>query len=282
MLFFFIDLGAGLEMSSLADWLGEGLLLSLFVLIGNPLIVMIIMGVMGYRARTGFLAGLTVAQISEFSLVLGALGVALGHIDKQALGLITLVGLITISGSTYMILYSQRLYEWLAPWLGVFERRDASREAALDAAPTVSKEDILLFGLGRYGAGVARALRQDGRRVLGVDFDPETVRTHLRDAYPVRYGDAEDPEFLATLPLADIRWVVCTVRDPRANRMLLQALANSGYPGRIAVTAQTTEEADCLRRAGADLVLLPFADAAQEAVDRLRLADQDSDVTGRD
>ena len=50
---------------------GPAAALSLFVLIGNPLIVMAIMGTMGYRKRTGFLAGLTVAQISEFSLILG-------------------------------------------------------------------------------------------------------------------------------------------------------------------------------------------------------------------
>jgi predicted Kef-type K+ transport protein len=55
--------------------------LSLFVLIGNPLIVLIIMGIMGYRKRTGFLAGLTVAQISEFSLIFMAMGITLGHVD---------------------------------------------------------------------------------------------------------------------------------------------------------------------------------------------------------
>jgi predicted Kef-type K+ transport protein len=79
---------------------------SLFVLIGNPLIVMVIMGMLGYRKRTGFLAGLMVAQISEFSLILAAPGVSLGHIDRETMGLITLVGLITISVSTYMIIFS--------------------------------------------------------------------------------------------------------------------------------------------------------------------------------
>jgi predicted Kef-type K+ transport protein len=76
---------------------------------------MVIMGLMGYRKRAGFLAGLTVAQISEFSLILGALGVSLGHIDTNTMGLITLVGLVTIGLSTYMILYSHVLYDWLAP-----------------------------------------------------------------------------------------------------------------------------------------------------------------------
>ncbi len=68
LLFFFIDLGARLDWSTVGSQMGASVIFSLFVLIGNPLIVLIIMGFMGYRRRTGFLAGLTVAQISEFSL----------------------------------------------------------------------------------------------------------------------------------------------------------------------------------------------------------------------
>jgi len=130
LLFFFIDLGAGLELATLGALVAPAILLSLFVLIGNPLIVMIILDAMGYRKRTSFLAGLTVAQISEFSLILGALGLSLGHIDADTRGLITLVGLITISASTYTILYSHLLYERISPWLGVFERKRPYREEA--------------------------------------------------------------------------------------------------------------------------------------------------------
>ena len=150
LLFFFLSLGAQLDVGLVGGQLGPAMALSLFVLVGNPLIVMIIMGVMGYRARTGFLAGLTVAQISEFSLILGALGVTLGHIDDSTMGLITLVGLVTIGLSTYMILYSHPLYEWLAPWLRIFERHVPHREQEEDGAlgPAVYP-DIILFGLGR-------------------------------------------------------------------------------------------------------------------------------------
>ena len=101
---------------------GAALVLSVFVLIGNPLIVLAIMGAMGYRKRTGFLAGLTVAQISEFSLIFMAMGVSIGHVSDDALGLVTLVGLITIAASTYMITYSHQLYRLCEPWLGIFER----------------------------------------------------------------------------------------------------------------------------------------------------------------
>jgi Kef-type K+ transport system membrane component KefB len=269
LLFFFIDLGAGVDFGTIGAQIGVAIVFSLFVLIGNPIIVMIIMGVMGYRKRTGFLAGLTVAQISEFSLILGGLGVSLGHIGAQTLGLITIVGLVTISASTYMILYSHVLYESMARWLGIFERRHADREAVHDASTAIETEDIILFGLGRLGADLAQQLRSRGSRVLGIDFDPMTVRSHRDSAYPVHYGDAEDPEFLSTLPLQHARWVISTVRERDINLALLRALRHHGYRGRVAVTAYTRQEADFLKQAGADMVILPFADAAKEAADRV-------------
>ncbi len=268
LLFFFIDLGAQLDLSMLGAQLGPALVFSLFVLIGNPLIVMVIMGYMGYRKRTGFLAGLTVAQISEFSLILAALGLSLGHLDEETVGLITLVGLITISASTYMILYSHPLYERLAPWLKPFERRVAHREADAIATDT-GDVDILLFGLGRMGATLASNLRERGCRVLAVDFDPVAVRLHNREGYEARYGDVEDPEFIASLPLERAGWVVSTLRDGSLNRGLLRVLREQRYRGKVAVAASGQREVGGLTEAGASLVLVPYADAAREAAERL-------------
>ncbi len=269
LLFFFIDLGARLDLGLLGAQLVDSLVFSVFVLIGNPLIVMVIMGALGYRKRTGFLAGLTVAQISEFSLILGALGLSLGHIDAETMGLITLVGLITISASTYMILYSQPLYERLAPWLNVFERQHPHREIERGGAPADGVTEVILIGAGRYGSGIAQALRGRGCRVLGVDYNPELVRTGDSMGHPVRYGDAEDPEFIASLPLARTRWVVSTARERHVNQVLIHSLRSLGYAGRIAVTAHAPAEVARLQQAGADLVLVPYADAAREAADRL-------------
>lgn len=269
LLFFFIDLGAGLELATLGAQIVPAMLLSLFVLIGNPLIVMTILGAMGYRKRTGFLAGLTVAQISEFSLILGALGLSLGHIGADTMGLITLVGLITISASTYMILYSHPLYEKISPWLGVFERKRAHREEFRSLAADESGVDVVLFGLGRFGVGIARELQQRGHRVLGVDFDPDLVRRREGCDYAVRYGDAEDPEFLASLPLKQVRWVLSSVREMPVNLALLHGLHNHVYNGRVAVTAHSPEKAEQLKDAGADRVLMPYADAAAKVVDKL-------------
>ena len=269
LLFFFIDLGAGLELATLGTQVLPAIILSLFVLIGNPLIVMTILGFMGYRKRTGFLAGLTVAQISEFSLILGALGLSLGHIDADTMGLITLVGLITISASTYMILYSYPLYERFAPWLDVFERKRAYREEVGDQSTGENGVDIILFGLGRFGSGIAAELQQRGHCVLAVDFDPVLVHQQEGRGYSVRYGDAEDPEFLATLPLAQVQWVLSSVREKDINLALLHGLRDFGYKGRVSVTAHSSVDAEQLKQVGADQVLIPYTDAATEAVDKL-------------
>lgn len=269
LLFFFLDLGAQLELGLLRGMFAESVVFSLFVLIGNPLIVMVIMGVLGYRRRTGFLAGLTVAQISEFSLILGALGVSLGHINAETMGLITLVGLLTISASTYMILYSHPLYEMLAPWLRIFERRRAHRELGENFTGDDAVAQLILFGMGSYGTGIARAIRARGVRVMSFDTNPELVRSASSTVNPMVYGNAEDPEFIASLPLAHCQWVVSTVRESHVSRALIHSLKSLDYAGVIAVTAHDAGEVAGLERLGADLVLLPFSDAAQEAVKRL-------------
>jgi len=269
LLFFFIDLGAGLDLTMLGAQMIPAIILSIFVLIGNPLIVMVILGAMGYRKRTSFLAGLTVAQISEFSLILGALGLSLGHINADTMGLITLVGLITISASTYMILYSYPIYERLAPWLGMFERKRPHREKLQDRYTKRSKVDVILFGLGRFGSVIAQELQQRGYRVLGVDVDPVRLRNQEENDYQVCYGDAEDPEFIATLPLGQVTWVLSSLRAKHVNLSLLHGLHNYGYKGRVVVTANSTTDAEQLEQAGANRVLIPYTSAATEAIEVL-------------
>lgn len=268
LLFFFIELGAGLDLSLVGAQVTSAMILSLFVLVGNPIIVMVIMGVIGYRKRTSFLAGLTVAQISEFSLILAALGVTLGHLTDQSMALITLVGLITIGLSTYLILYSHPIYDRLAPWLTVFERKVPFRELHTDGIDSRGAE-FILFGLGRYGNNLARFLRQRGAGVLGVDFDPEVIATWHRRQHAAQYGDAEDPELPGSLPLSRAQWVVCTIPRIEANLTLLRALREFGYTAKVALTAHHSRHAEVLRREGADVVLMPFVDAAQEAADSL-------------
>jgi Kef-type K+ transport system membrane component KefB len=275
LLFFFIDLGAGLDLSTLGAQIWPALILSVFVLIGNPLIVLAIMGYMGYRKRTGFLAGLTVAQISEFSLIFMAMGVTIGHVGEDAMGLVTLVGLVTIALSVYMITFSHQLYAWLEPVLGWAERSDPFRETQ-DEGQENSDYDYVIFGLGRYGCRIGNGLRKKGYKVLGVDFDPEAL-SHWRSMdMDAHFGDATDPEFTAHLPLAQVKAVVGAV--PRGRLALTQSdpqmamvhgLRAANYQGRIVVSVNNAAEAKALLAKGATDVLNPFEDASAYAIDLL-------------
>ncbi|PTU73745.1 cation:proton antiporter [Pseudomonas mangrovi] len=265
LLFFFIDLGSKLDFSTLGEELLPAVVLSVFVLIGNPLIVMAIMGYMGYRKRTGFLAGLTVAQISEFSIVFVAMGITLGHVGTGALGLTTLVGLVTIMVSTYMIIFSHPLYERLAPWMSIFERRRPFREMDVTSRGKAAQPDIIVFGLGRYGSRLLQQLKAAGVAVLGVDFDPEAIRSLRKQRLPVRFGDGEDPDFLESLPLAHASWVITSFPEWESNRAFLNALKHAGFEGHIAGVVRDELHAEALDAAGVERVLNPFNDAADYA-----------------
>ncbi|MEZ4599846.1 MAG: cation:proton antiporter [Syntrophotaleaceae bacterium] len=272
LLFFFIDLGSRLEWSMVGSQLGASLVFSIFVLIGNPLIVLIIMGLMGYRRRTGFLAGLTVAQISEFSLIVAALGLSIGHITEETVGLITLVGVVTIFLSTYMILYSDPLYRFLADPLRIFERRNPYREAAIDTPQGTGAVDVLLMGLGNYGSGLLEHLLRREKRVVGFDFDPMALEKWRKRGVPVIYGDMADPDMPEHLPLNRARWVISTVRSKEMNLALIRNLEKEGYAGKVALTAINRQEAAEFEKAGAHLVFLPFRDATEQAADALTYA----------
>lgn len=276
LLFFFVSLGAEIKLGSLGAALLPAIGLSLFVLVGKPLIIMTISRFMGFRKRTGFLSGIALAQISEFSLILAGLGASLGHLSGDALGLITLIGLITIAVSSYMITFSGRLYEIAEPFLGIFQKPNPTREISTEDRPAGVDHNIVLLGLGRYGSAIGLRLQRHGLKVLGVDFNPAAVRRGHSLGIDVEYGDAGDPEFVQHLPLDGVKWVVSTVPVHEAGLVhgdtriaIVQALKNAGFGGRIAIASHRDAEVESLRAAGADLVLEPFQDAADQAVDLL-------------
>jgi Kef-type K+ transport system membrane component KefB len=270
LLFFFIELGAQLDFSAIGAQIPAAVVLSLFVLIGNPIIVLVIMGIMRFPRRVSFLAGLAVAQISEFSLILITLAREIGHVDNDAVGLVTLVGLITIGTSTYMIIYSHQLFDRLSPLLRIFERK----RLISDADPEPEHVDVMVFGYGRFGRHLVQHLARAGHRVMVIDWDPYG-RLHLDDPalaelVMLRYGDADDPEFPSTLPLDGVQWIVSTIARSDTNLVLARALRTWGATGRIAVTALSMVDGDRLqlgvRQGHIDLVLQPFDDAADDAI----------------
>jgi Kef-type K+ transport system membrane component KefB len=271
LLFFFIDLGTKFDLATAQqEWL-TALILALFVLIGNPLIVMAIMGTMGYRRKTGFLAGLTVAQISEFSIIFIAMGLSLGHVRQDALSITTMVGLITIALSTYMILYSQPLYKRLERFLKPFERKEPFAEKRfeaqeLDDAPY----EVIVFGLGRTGRLVLDHYHALGIRAIGVDYDPEAVAAMQGRGIPALFGTAEDQEFIRGLPLATAKLLVITLPHMDDVQDLMRIVDATDFDGRIIAVARSEADANALKAMGVDEVINPF-ELAFDAIRKLTL-----------
>ena len=267
ILFFFIELGTSLTFEDAGSQLVLAIVLSVVVLIVKPLIIMVVMGVLGYRSKVSFKAGFALAQISEFSLILIALGYSLGQVDSEILSLVTLVAIITITLSTYFILYSEKLYALAAPFLRRFDRfdtQDEEREGS-QAHPF----DAIVIGAGRLGSSVVRGMQDKGGRLLVVDQDPRALRAVRGEGVETLFGDISDPDFAASLPLNEADAVICTVHERSTNLVLLETLNRFEYEGHICLTAMDEPTAKMLAENENVRVIKPLKMAANRIVDAL-------------
>jgi Kef-type K+ transport system membrane component KefB len=249
---FFIWLGLQMSFADIStQWPGI-IIFSLFILIGNPLIVMVLMGMMKYKKQTSFLAGLTVAQISEFSLILIALGVKVGHLTPEILSFVTLIGIITIAGSSYLIVYSHRIYPLFAKSLSVFERKEA-KEGSQDS----EQNDIIMFGANRTGHEILSTLKKNKAKVLIVDYDPETIEKLSKKGYKCIYGDITDPELLLDIDVCSSKMIISTVAEVESNILFIKRLKLCNPKAIIITTTDQAEDALLLYQNGADYVILP-------------------------
>jgi len=255
LIIFFIILGAQMVFSNIFQSLPAIIILSLFVLIGNPLIVMILMRVLGYTKRNNFLAGLTVAQISEFSLIVVGLGVSVGHLSNETLSLVTAIALITFAGSTYMIMYSNNLYSFLGKYLDIFERKGKKiYESKLNKK---NNHDVILFGYNRIGFDVLESLKKAKKKVLIVDYDPEIIAKMSKEGYDCIYGDADDSELLNNFNFKKVKGVISTIPYIHTNLLLINKIKEQNKKAIITVVSHQIDEAVRLYEEGATYVIMP-------------------------
>lgn len=248
---FFVLLGSQIALANISTLLIPGIVLTLLVLLVDPIILMAVMGALGYRKKTSLETGLTVAQVSEFSLILVALGVSLGHITQDILSLVTLVGVATIFGSTYLILYSEFWYKILRPYLGIFERRKI-----LEKKEVPSEYEIILFGANRIGFDFLENFRDKGEHLLVIDHDPEVINTLRDEGVNSLFGDAGDPEFLDSIDMSKTEMVISTIPDFDTNMVIIRRSKNNGKAPVMVVSHSISNALD-LYKAGAAYVILP-------------------------
>jgi Kef-type K+ transport system membrane component KefB len=250
---FFILLGSEMALGTIPQVLIPAIVLSLFVLIVKPLIVFILMNLLGYKTRTSFETGIALAQVSEFSLILATLGFTAGHIDEKTLSLITLVGLITIAGSSYMMLSSEKLYDLLQTMLKRLEFRNNKKEVQLSGQPP----ELVLFGFDKVGHDFIQAFSKIGSNYVVIDMNPALIKEMLENNIPFKYGDAEDIEFLQELNLQLIKMCVSTIPTFKSNALLIQKIREVNTDAIIIVRCSEMHNAKALYEMGATYVVMP-------------------------
>ncbi len=254
LIIFFIVLGTHLGFDHIRTLFLPVIVFSLFVLICNPLIVMIIMRLLGYHPRTGLLAGTTVAQISEFSFILIAAGIAAGHITQDLLTIATAVGLITIAVSSFLIHRNQQIYDRcsvLFKWMEPEHTLEEEEEKIYQPVHT------LLFGYHPIGSVLLETIKTLKQSYLIVDFDPQMIRKLAELGEPHVYGDVADEAFLEQIQVQKAHLVLSTIPDVVVSTALLTYLKTKKFGGLIVVSVHTNEEAKLCYELGAAYVIIP-------------------------
>jgi Kef-type K+ transport system membrane component KefB len=252
IIIFFIVLGTHLTIDSIAATILPALLFSAFILIGNPLIIMIVMRLFGYHPRTGFLVGVTMAQISEFSFIMMSAGLAAGYFGADILSMTTFVGLFTIVVSTYLIKYNEEIFEKIAWMFRWFETKLDPEDRDM-----VKDPDIVVIGAGLLGKEVLKSVREITDNYSVLDFDPHNVRD-LRDKHEVvHYGDAGNFELLESLKVDKAKMIISTIGDLPVNIDIINFVRERNEKVPLVVAAKREEEAAQLYNEGATFVMMP-------------------------
>ncbi len=250
---FFIFLGQSLTITHIGSALIPALCLSAIVIIIKPFIVTTVLGLLGYTKRVSFKAGINLSQISEFSVVLVVLAISNGLVRSEIGAIITLVAIITIAVSTYLMHYADSLYEVFdRVKFNMFEKEVVYRENR-----KASGYPIILLGYHHGGHEFVKTFREMHRKFLVVDYDPDVIELMEQQKIDYLYGDVTDRELLDEANIEKAKLVVSTISEHNTNVFLVNLIENVN-PGAVVIChADNLEEATELYDLGASYVMIP-------------------------
>lgn len=247
---FFIFLGSNLAEADILGSLPLALLFSAIVLITNPIIIMLPLLAFKHTKLNSFRVGVTMAQISEFSLIFAILAAQKDIVSHEIVELVTLIALITIAGSSYMIIYADAFFRNLQKVLPFLRQTSRTNEVKVN-------HELVLFGYRRGGSEFVKAFKSLEKRYVVIDYDPEVIEELERKSIPHIYGDATDIELLEETNIDSSKLVISVVSDVTASSFLIDWVIKHNPHAVIICTAETPQQAVDLYHAGASYVMLP-------------------------
>ena len=212
-------------------------------------------------ARTSAYAALTLANYSEFGLIVGALAVAGGWISPDWLVTIALALSMSFILAAPLNANAGRLYNRFRDVLYRYQRHDRLPE---DTPVDIGDASMMIFGMGRVGTVVYEQMQQTIQgRVIGVDFNTATVNTQQLAGRNTVLGDATNPDFWSGMCGAQtqLKYVLFTMPNHDQQIRAAKLLRKQGFTGRIAATAKYADEIDELQEHGVDAAFNLYAEA---------------------
>jgi Kef-type K+ transport system membrane component KefB len=270
---FFVALGLQVPVPS-ASVLAIAAGLALFVVASRFASIYPVFAVLGLDMRTSGVVSVNLAQISEFSLVIVTLGLGEEHVSETLVSLVIFTLVLTSVASTYAIRYNHAIATGVAAALEAtgLPRWLRLRHRPAGGAPvTVTPHDIFFLGVSREGLAFVKKLEREQpalkRRIVAVDFNPETLAQLEADGVACHYGDISNSETLRHHGIEGASLIVSPISDwflqGTDNLRLLRQARALAPRARVVVTADTPEAANGLYAAGADYVVIPPVLAAE-------------------
>jgi len=253
---FFVSIGLALMPVSIIKIIIPIVVMLVLTIIILPLVTMFVLGLFGYKKRTAFLTGVGLAQISEFSLIIAALGFNKGHISAEIFSLTTIFAIITLIFTAYLIKFDDKLYHLIGRHITWFERLNPHTKEASYIEEGVQHQ-IVLIGCDRIGHSILQKLRRMKKKVIVVDLNPDVIKHLISQKIPCMYGDIGDAEILNLLNLDEAELIISTIPEHHDTILLMKKVREKNIDATIIVTSYTAEEALELYKKGADYVIVP-------------------------
>jgi predicted Kef-type K+ transport protein len=213
------------------------------------------------RARTSMLASFSLANYSEFGLIVGSIGVASGWMNGDWLVIIAIALSITFILAAPLNSAAHIIYARIS---GCLKRLETARRLPEDKPVETGDAEVVIIGMGGVGTSAYDEMRRRyGDVVIGLDFSAETVEVHRRLGRNVVYGDAEDSDFWERVEPAEsgVNLVMLALPDPKTSIFAIRQMRQRGYQGQITASVRYEDEIRILKEEGIDAAYSLYEEA---------------------
>ena len=267
LVIFFVVLGMQITSFSFDGSFKFLLTLLILVVVVKPLIVFGLLKMFKQSNRTSFSSSISLAQISEFSLVLAGTGVTLGHLGNNIFSLVIILGAITITLTSYFIKYDRSIYGSLHPFLLRIET--SPKHFDIERLEKPMKNHIVIIGAHRMASRIIETLKARKKNFVVLDFNPDRVKELSKRGIQCVYGDYGNLHVLESVHIADAKFVISTVPNLHDNIRLIKLAKKTNKDVILIIKTHSAFDALMLYREGADFVIFPEYLSGQKVADYL-------------